>query len=620
VGALLTCVSAQGRTIQTNVDSLVGPDLRERTRADGIQWIKRLRLARYGSLSMRERFTYRGDSLWWFTELYLHKMRRVEKAVATVLALEAACERHAPASLVLDEADEVTAEVAGAFGRTHRIGIDIRTRRPPRAASAWQSYLIGLTSRISRWRPGRREVPPRRPVVAAFVHTAFWRSADPQHEAYIGPVLDALARRTQAGDLVFVGVGPRRNFRSRRWWDVVTPAVAGETPVVAIEQLASRDALQPSIEFWRRRDELARDIVSGGDIRAAAEFRGCDLWPVLRAELETVARLQWPWSARSMDEAGAALDVLGAEVVLTYAEAGGWGRALVLEARRRRVASVGLQHGFIYRHWLNYLHEPDEIAASSTDPGCPLPDRTLVYDRYAAEHLIHDGHFPAEGVVITGSARLEDLARRVDQLCRDRATIRQRLGVPSDRPLAVLAAKFSEIRHVLPALVSAAGTLPDVQLAIKPHPAETAAVYAPLTHGRDRILVLPADVDLAAALASCDGLVTMNSTVAIDGLVLGVPALVVGLPNNLSPFVSAGVMLGAVAPEEIAPQMQRLLYDRKVRHDLRDAAEAFSRRHGLAPAPGAAARAADVVLGLRHAGVGRPPSGAQPAAQSSRDS
>ena len=36
----------------------------------------------------------------------------------------------------------------------------------------------------------------------------------------------------------------------------------------------------------------------------------------------------------------------------------------------------------------------------------------------------------------------------------------------------------------------------------------------------------------------------MNSTVAIDAMVLGVPALVVGLPNNLSPFVEAGAMAG----------------------------------------------------------------------------
>ena len=39
--------------------------------------------------------------------------------------------------------------------------------------------------------------------------------------------------------------------------------------------------------------------------------------------------------------------------------------------------------------------------------------------------------------------------------------------------------------------------------------------------------------------------VTVNSTVALDAAVLGVPALVIGLPNNLSPFVEAGIMAGA---------------------------------------------------------------------------
>jgi hypothetical protein len=73
-----------------------------------------------------------------------------------------------------------------------------------------------------------------------------------------------------------------------------------------------------------------------------------------------------------MDEAGAALDILQPTVVLTYAEAGGWGRALMLEARRRNIPSVGLQHGFIYRTWLNYLHEPDEMQPGAAgDAGFP---------------------------------------------------------------------------------------------------------------------------------------------------------------------------------------------------------------------------------------------------------
>ena len=45
-------------------------------------------------------------------------------------------------------------------------------------------------------------------------------------------------------------------------------------------------------------------------------------------------------------------------------------------------------------------------------------------------------------------------------------------------------------------------------------------------------------------------------------------ALVVGLPSNLSPFVDAGVMLGAADAGAIAGQIDALLYDREVRDRL----------------------------------------------------
>ena len=87
--------------------------------------------------------------------------------------------------------------------------------------------------------------------------------------------------------------------------------------------------------------------------------------------------------------------------------------------------------------------------------------------------------------------------------------------------------------------------LPHVHLVIKAHPAETADVYGDAVQDRD------ADVDRRddrptwrVSWPPRMPIVTMNSTVAMDGLVLGLPSLVIGLPNNLSPFVDAGVMLG----------------------------------------------------------------------------
>ena len=117
-----------------------------------------------------------------------------------------------------------------------------------------------------------------------------------------------------------------------------------------------------------------------------------------------------------MDEAAAALDALEPAVALTYAEAGGWGRALALECRRRGIPLAGLQHGFIYRHWLNYRHEPDEMLAGSAinppTPGSRVPRSTLLFDDYARAPS-RDGRALSAGV-----------ARRHRQPAARRASVR----------------------------------------------------------------------------------------------------------------------------------------------------------------------------------------------------
>ncbi len=590
--ASVTCITAQGREVQTDMASLFTPDLREAARVEANQWIKRLRLVPYGGRPMRERFTYRGDSLWWFTELYLHKMKKLDRAVAVTLALDAARERYAPARLVVDTADLVTRDAAHALGRARGLPVETRGRHIERHRHAWPSYLVGLTATLSRLRPSLPTARPRPAAVAAFVHTAFWRrdgaDAGPKQESYIGPVLDAVAARLPAEDLCCVGVGPRRNFRARRWWDPVVGAGSAPQMITPIEKLAPREKLAPALELWRQRTALAQEITTGDAIRAAGEFRGCDLWPVLCRELEAVALLQWPWSARAMDEAGAAIDALSPQVVVTYAEAGGWGRALMLEARRRGVRSIGVQHGFIYRHWLNYLHEADEMQPQGDDRGCPIPDRTLLFDKQAESHLRSAGHFPPAALSVTGSARLDELKARFDAAATSRDSLRRELGITGDRHLALLAAKFSEIRQELPDLVNAVASLPDVQLVIKVHPAETADVYSPAVRGADNITVAPAETDLARLLTAADLVVTMNSTVALDGLVLGLPALVIGLPNNLSPFVDAGVMAGAEGAGAIQRALRSVLYDRSMRESLSRRAAEYLRQFDIQPDGGAA--------------------------------
>jgi hypothetical protein len=263
------------------------------------------------------------------------------------------------------------------------------------------------------------------------------------------------------------------------------------------------------------------------------------------------------------------------------------------------VPSAGAQHGFIYRHWLNYRHEPDEIAPGPDgDRGFPYPTKTLVFDRYAAADLEARGHLPASSIDVTGSPTLDALAGRVGlQTTWARAELRRALGVPADGGLAVLAAKFSEIKDELPSIFAAVAARPTLRLVVKTHPAETPEGYRQLAGGITNVSVTGADADLAHLIAAADVIVTMNSTVAIDGLALGVPALVVGLPNNLTPFVEAGAMRGA-ARDRVGEALDALLYDRQARADQMAAAGRFAADFAIGADGRAAARAAEAVLAL----------------------
>ena len=99
----------------------------------------------------------------------------------------------------------------------------------------------------------------------------------------------------------------------------------GDGAVVPVETLSSHRALGGSRAVWQGRHEVATALTGSEAMRAAARIGGYDAWDVIAPELRGIATLQFPWSARAMDEAGAAIERARPRLVLTYAEAGGWG-------------------------------------------------------------------------------------------------------------------------------------------------------------------------------------------------------------------------------------------------------------------------------------------------------
>jgi hypothetical protein len=591
---------------QVSLASYLTPALEEAAHERAYAWIKSLRRLEVDGAPFRERFTMRGDSLWWFTEIYLHREQVVLDIHRALAALDRLITAEGPIALDVTSGSQVVRYLAPVVGSSRGL-----TEGAPLPARTWWRRLARLDLRARSLNVAAllaaeryRGVPKHvgRVTVAAFIHRAFWRAGgeDGSAESYIGPVLEELEGRLEAGDIRYVGIGPSRNFRSARQW---TLAESGGSPLLPVERYAPVSTLRASRSIWRRRFTHFATLCKSPALRNAASIDGIDCWPLIREQLAGVAWLQWPWSIRAMDEAAAALDVLQPSGVLTYAEAGGWGRALILEARRRHVPSVGLQHGFIYRHWLNYRHEPDEMQCGTMTPAFPNPTRTLLFDTYAQRHLEQRGRFPQDALQVTGSPRLDVLRRTVEDLRRDGpANARRALGLKDSDALVLITTKEKEARGVLASFCAAAACVPGIAIVIKPHPAENAAAYAEVIQAVPVVRVSPPGTTLAELLAHARMVVTVNSTVALDAAAFDIPALVIGLPNNLSPFVQAGAFAGAADPARVEGVLGRILYDEGFRQQLAERCRAVF-GDLTAQGPGrASAASADAVLTLVHSG------------------
>ena len=81
---------------RVDLKSYLDPERAERAHDEAYAWIKAVRHLRVDGVPFRSRFTLRGDSLWWFAELYLHKEQAVLQVMRTLAAFDALVERDRP--------------------------------------------------------------------------------------------------------------------------------------------------------------------------------------------------------------------------------------------------------------------------------------------------------------------------------------------------------------------------------------------------------------------------------------------------------------------------------------------------------------------------------------------
>ena len=160
--------------------SYLSPAAEEAAHENAYAWIKGLRGLVVDGAPFRDRFTVRGDSLWWFTELYLHREQVILDIHRAHAALAALIETERPAAIQVSSVSPVVRFVAPLIGRAR----GIRAGSPVPPATWWRRLArldlrarsLHLSALLAADRYRRLPRTGRRALLAAFIHRAFWRA------------------------------------------------------------------------------------------------------------------------------------------------------------------------------------------------------------------------------------------------------------------------------------------------------------------------------------------------------------------------------------------------------------------------------------------------------------
>jgi hypothetical protein len=290
------------------------------------------------------------------------------------------------------------------------------------------------------------------------------------------------------------------------------------------------------------------------------------------------------WVAKSIEMAKRLVENEKPDFVLVSSEHGIIQKSIMLAGKMMGIPTMALQHGTIgtvhkgYLSWKGSISESGDIHS----PFCPIPDKTAVFGSYYVDLLTKASDYPPNSVVATGQPRYDALveaSRRYnrDEFCR-------KLSLNSQKKLVLVMTENMPIadgKVFLRAALRALKDFAEVQVVIKPHPAEEGEWYAEVVREENvKATILPKNADTYEALYACDLFVGSYSTVILEGVILGRLGVTAFLSKGKDPTPYFREVTPRVyREEELGPEIRKALYDNTVRERLRRTGAKFVFEH-----------------------------------------
>lgn len=270
--------------------------------------------------------------------------------------------------------------------------------------------------------------------------------------------------------------------------------------------------------------QMLMNLLDDHGFTSALTYRGVPLVPVMKDRLGEAFLRTLPSCVQALDTAGRILDKEAPDAVMVTYETGQYAMALLIEADRRGIPTVGLQHGMIYDDHNSYMHPSVTTNPVLDTSGIAIPKKTLVWGPLWARILTEVGHYPRDAVAVTGNWRHDSVLTKRNEI---RLSFRRELGLDAaSRVVLVLGSGFNLVSYVDRCLC-AISTIQEAVPLIKLHPALDTAPIRSLIQDSGLAESTLAPDRMAAAILASDLVVSQPSTAVSEALLLGRPVVIV---------------------------------------------------------------------------------------------
>ncbi len=271
------------------------------------------------------------------------------------------------------------------------------------------------------------------------------------------------------------------------------------------------------------------------------------------------------------------------EAIILIDEYNPVGRATVVAGKISGIKTIAIQHGAITRNRLSYLHYKDEVSKNNDfrSPYYPLPDITAVFGPYYQKYLYEIGNYPESSISVTGAPRYDELVDGKNEYNKKQTY--KKLNLDPDKKLVVYTSQpleKEENDRILLSILKALSELPDFQLVIKMHPTER-GINTELIDKFDEDVIVIKKFDIYEILNACDVMLTAFSTTALEAMMLGKPVITINFTGkpDVMPYVQSGAAIGVYQREKLSLAIKSIFEDEHIRKELEVNSKEFVHQH-----------------------------------------